>query len=153
MTRFVFAAVAVLALAASAPAQTGSTPSRYWGQWRGPEGTGVSRTADPPLEWSETKNVRWKVEIPGRGSGSPVVWGDRIYLMTAVPMGMTGDAQHAPRGGIQPRVPHRFVVLAINRRDGKVVWERTVREEAPILLLVFAVPAIVAAFVAWRLSR
>jgi len=131
MTRFVFAAAAVLALAASAPAQTGSTSSRYWGQWRGPEGTGVSRTADPPLEWSETKNVRWKVEIPGRGSGSPVVWGDRIYLMTAVPMGMTGDAQHAPRGGIQPRVPHRFVVLAINRRDGKVVWERTVREEAP----------------------
>ena len=131
MTRFVFAAAAVLALAASAPAQTGSTSSRYWGQWRGPEGTGVSRTADPPLEWSETKNVRWKVEIPGRGSGSPVVWGDRIYLMTAVPMGVTGDAQHAPRGGIQPRAPHRFVVLAINRRDGKVVWERTVREEAP----------------------
>jgi outer membrane protein assembly factor BamB len=105
--------------------------AQFWGQWRGPEATGVSRTADPPLEWSETKNIRWKVAIPGRGSGSPVVWGDRVYLMTAVPVGVSGDAQHLPRGGVQPRVAHRFVVLAISRRDGKVVWEHTVREEAP----------------------
>jgi outer membrane protein assembly factor BamB len=130
MMKVLIAVTAVLSLAASAPAQN-TASSRYWGQWRGPEGTGVSRTADPPLEWSETKNVRWKVEVPGRGSGSPVVWGDRIYLMTAVPVGIAGDAQHAPRGGIQPRIPHRFVVLAINRRDGKIAWERTVREEAP----------------------
>src|SRR6186713_3653145 len=98
MTRFVFAAAAVLALAASAPAQTGSTSSRYWGQWRGPEGTGVSRTADPPLEWSETKNVRWKVEIPGRGSGTPVIWGDKVFVLTAVPSAGNGATQHEPRG-------------------------------------------------------
>ena len=47
--------------------------------------TGVSRTATPPVEWSETKNIKWKVEIPGRGSSSPVVWGDRIFLLTAIP--------------------------------------------------------------------
>jgi hypothetical protein len=46
---------------------------RFWPQWRGPYATGVSVHANPPLEWSETKNVRWKVEIPGRGSASPVV--------------------------------------------------------------------------------
>ena len=40
---------------------------KYWPQWRGPYATGVSKTADPPLEWSETKNIRWKIEIPGRG--------------------------------------------------------------------------------------
>ena len=45
-------------------------------------------TANPPLEWSETKNVRWKVEIPGRGSSSPVVWGDRVFVLTAVPVGV-----------------------------------------------------------------
>ena len=118
-------------LIAGAFAQTESPAARFWGQWRGPEATGVSRTANPPTEWSETKNIRWKVEIPGRGTGSPVVWGDRVYLMTAVPAGLTGEAQHAPRGGIQPLVPHRFVIMALNRRDGKVVWERTVREEAP----------------------
>jgi outer membrane protein assembly factor BamB len=121
---------AMLALLSSATAQTPAV-ERFWGQWRGPSATGVSRTADPPLEWSETRNVRWKVEIPGRGSGSPVVWGDRVYLMTAVPVGLTGDAAHAPRGGIRDRIPHKFVVMALNRRDGKVAWERTVKEEAP----------------------
>ena len=73
---------------------------RYWAQWRGPATTGVSRTANPPLEWSETKNIRWKVEIPGRGSASPVVWGDRVFVLTAVPAGVTGDAQHAPARGV-----------------------------------------------------
>ena len=119
------------ALLVSAFAQTDSAAERFWGQWRGPYATGVSKTAEPPLEWSESKNVRWKIEIPGRGSSSPVVWGDRVYLMTAVPAGVTGAAQHAPRGGIQPRIPHRFVVMAINRKDGTVAWEKTVREEAP----------------------
>ena len=60
---------------------------RYWGQWRGPEATGVARHADPPLTWSETENVAWKAEVPGRGSASPIVWGDRVYVLTAVPVG------------------------------------------------------------------
>ena len=63
----------------------------------------MSKHANPPVEWSETKNVRWKVEIPGRGSSSPVVWGDRIFLLTAVPVGVSGPSAHAPRGGVQPR--------------------------------------------------
>ena len=108
-----------------------SPANRYWGQWRGPDLTGVSRTATPPTEWSETKNVRWKVEIPGRGSATPVVWGDRVYLLTAVPVGITGDAQHAPRGSVQPRVPHKYTLLAIDRKTGKTVWERVAKEELP----------------------
>jgi hypothetical protein len=60
----------------------------FWPQWRGPSATGVSTRANPPVEWSETKNIRWKVEIPGRGSASPVVWGDRILPLTAVHVGM-----------------------------------------------------------------
>jgi outer membrane protein assembly factor BamB len=102
-----------------------------WAQWRGPHATGVSTTANPPLEWSETKNVRWKVEIPGRGSASPVVWGDRVFVLTAVPMGVTGDAQHAPRGSATPRGVHRFVVMALDRRTGKTLWERVAREQEP----------------------
>jgi outer membrane protein assembly factor BamB len=129
--KIVFAIAITAALFVSAFAQTDKASERYWGQWRGPDATGVSRTAQPPLEWSESKNVRWKVEIPGRGSASPVVWGDRVYLMTAIPAGVTGDAQHSPRGGIEPRVAHRFVVMAIGRKDGKVIWEKTVKEEAP----------------------
>lgn len=104
---------------------------RYWAQWRGPAMTGVSRTAKPPLEWSETKNIKWKVEIPGRGSSSPVVYGDRIYLLTAIPVGVSGDAQHAPRGGLPKRGTHQYKVLAIDRKTGKTVWEQVAREEEP----------------------
>jgi outer membrane protein assembly factor BamB len=103
---------------------------RFWPQWRGPAATGASRTAKPPVAWSEDKNIRWKVEIPGRGSGTPVIWGDRLYVTSAVPIGVEGEAQHAARGAL-PRVPHRFVVLAIDRKTGKTIWERTAREEAP----------------------
>ena len=104
---------------------------KYWPQWRGPHATGVSKTADPPTEWSESRNVRWKIEIPGRGSSSPVVWGDRLFLLTAIPAGASGNDSHKPLGGVSPRVSHQFKVLAIDRATGKIVWERTAREEAP----------------------
>src|SRR6266545_6865192 len=58
---------------------------RFWPQWRGPLMNGVGPHADPPIEWSETKNIKWKVEIPGKGSATPVVWGERIFVLTAVP--------------------------------------------------------------------
>jgi outer membrane protein assembly factor BamB/mono/diheme cytochrome c family protein len=131
---FVFATVAsTAALLASASALRAQAPEaeRFWAQWRGPEATGVSRTATPPLEWSETRNVRWKVEIPGRGSASPVVWGDRVFVLSAVPVGVAGDAQHAPRGAANPRGAHRYVVMALDRQTGRTVWERVAREEEP----------------------
>ncbi len=122
---------AAVLLTAAASAATDPAAERFWPQWRGPHATGASQHADPPLAWSETQNVRWKREIPGRGSASPVVWGDRLYLLTAVPKGIEGAPPHAPRGGARPRGVHRFVVLALDRRDGHVVWERTAREAEP----------------------
>ncbi len=112
------------------PRAQGGAADRFWPQWRGPHATGVSRTAQPPTEWSETKNVRWKIEIPGRGSGTPVVWGDRVFVTSAVPVGVEGAAQHAARGA-QPRIAHKYIVLAIDRKTGKTIWERTAREEMP----------------------
>ncbi len=56
----------------------------YWPQWRGPLGSGAAPTATPPTRWSETEHVKWKVEIPGRGSSTPAVWDDRIFVTTAV---------------------------------------------------------------------
>jgi outer membrane protein assembly factor BamB len=91
---------------------------RFWPQWRGPLLTGVAPQGNPPVEWSETKNVKWKAEIPGQGSGTPVVWGDTIYLLTAVPAA-------APPG------PQRFTILAIGRRDGRTIWQKVLREEVP----------------------
>ncbi|HJN44991.1 MAG: PQQ-binding-like beta-propeller repeat protein [Vicinamibacterales bacterium] len=132
-----------LAGASSAVAQA-SDAERFWGQWRGPDATGVARFGNPPTEWSETRNIRWKVEIPGRGSASPIVWGDKLFLLTAVPVGepqpvATADAgQQAPagrgRGGRRGRraIPmHRFIVMAIDRETGEIAWERVAREEVP----------------------
>ena len=93
ITTLAIATAAIASLSAQAP-----NADRFWPQWRGPAGTGVSRTATPPTEWSESKNIRWKIEIPGRGSGTPVIWGDRLYVTSAVPVGLEGAAQHAPRG-------------------------------------------------------
>lgn len=64
-------------------AQEVSDPAKQWGQWRGPSATGVAEFGNPPVEWSETKNIQWKVEIPGHGLSTPIVWGDVIYLQTA----------------------------------------------------------------------
>jgi outer membrane protein assembly factor BamB len=123
--------VVVTAMPASRLFSQESPADRYWGQWRGAQGKGMSTTANPPVEWSETKNIKWKVEIPGRGSSSPVVWGERVYLLTAVPVGVAASASHEPRGGLEPRVAHRYTVMALDRRDGKVVWERVAREAVP----------------------
>lgn len=128
-------ACAVLTFVAACllPASAAPDPNaeKFWAQWRGPFASGVSRTAKPPLEWSETKNIKWKVAIPGRGAATPVIWGDRAYVLTAVPVGLSGDEAHKARGGIEPRHIYRFVTVAIDRRNGRTIWERVATEEKP----------------------
>jgi outer membrane protein assembly factor BamB len=125
------ATLGAVALSISVPATQSPEVNQHWGQWRGPLANGLSPTANPPVEWSETRNIRWKIEIPGRGSSSPIVWGDRVFVTTAVPAGVAGDAQHAPRGGLQPRGVHRFVLMGIDRKTGKILWERVAHEQEP----------------------
>jgi outer membrane protein assembly factor BamB len=114
-----------------------------WPYWRGPAGDGVA-VGSAPLNWSDTENVRWKTDIPGRGSSSPVVWGDRIFLTTAISTGTPGipEAAATPaastsgggsfgggNAGSQPE--HRFVVICLDRKTGKVLWERTAKTAVP----------------------
>jgi len=130
--RIVVAAALVATVLAALPA------AADWPRWRGPEATGASPTAEPPVRWSEGENVRFKVAIPGRGHASPIVHGDRLYLLTAVPAdpAAAGESQEAAeeKRGWPPSVEpsrHRFVVLALSRDDGSVVWERTAVEKVP----------------------
>lgn len=114
---------------------------KYWPQWRGPNANGVATHGSPPVTWSETENVRWKVEIPGRGSSTPIIWGDRLYLTTAVPTekSVSSDSVPAPRSHGSFRHPmvsaatryHRFFVLAIDRETGKTVWQKEVKDALP----------------------
>ncbi len=83
-----FACSVTLTLAALA---AGASPARAdWPQWRGPLANGVAIGATPPTEWSETKNVKWKVKIPGSGTSTPIILGDKVYLTTAVATGKKG---------------------------------------------------------------
>jgi len=116
-----------------------SDSEKYWAQWRGPEATGVAPHGDPPVEWSESKNVRWKIEIPGKGHASPVVWGDRIFVSTAIKTDKVvkaeGEEKEAPawQRGMSSKTEnvHKFDILAINRQDGSILWQKTVSEELP----------------------
>jgi hypothetical protein len=130
------AALAVAIAMLSSPAQAGKTVDLDpWAQWRGPLGIGVAPHADPPVTWSESENVRWKTPVPGKGLSSPVVWGDRVFVTTAVPVGETlkvdGDSSHGAHDNMAPSRRQRLVVLALDRRDGKLLWETTVHTFLP----------------------
>jgi outer membrane protein assembly factor BamB len=123
----VLACGAVVWLAAEPAVRGASQPTgaeRYWPQWRGPLGTGEAPHARPPVEWSEGKNVAWKVALPGQGKSTPVIWGDVLYVTTAVEASAQTGSK-AAAGSLD------FVLLALGRADGKVRWQRTLRTEPP----------------------
>lgn len=105
----------ILAACVTEPAR-----AEQWPHWRGPTGNGVAAAdAQPPTEFSETKNVAWKVALAGRGSGSPVVWQDRIFVVSATPA-----SDGTPR-------KLAFKTFCFSRLDGKLLWEATAVEAIP----------------------
>ena len=120
---------------------------QFWAQWRGPLMTGVAPQGNPPVEWAENKNVVWKIQIAGRGMGTPVVWDDRVFVTTAIAVEQTSQAAEVPprqepgnrdgrggRGGRRasgPEPVHEFHVLAVSREDGSVLWDQTALVERP----------------------
>ena len=105
-----------------------------WPQWRGPLGTGVAPSAQPPILWSETKHIRWKTALPGKGHSTPIVWGDRIFLTTAIPFGEAVKPRFVRPGAhdnLAMTHNHEFVVLAVSRKTGKILWQQTVHKQVP----------------------
>ena len=87
--------------------------------------TGVADLgANPPVEWSETKNVKWKVTIPGDGDSTPIVWGDRVFILAAAPAGGKADTE-------TPSIAQQFKVICYDRPSGKILWQKVAREEVP----------------------
>ena len=83
-------------------------PAENWPSWRGPTGMGQSTDAGPPLKWNQKENVRWKAPLPEAGNGSPIVWGDRVFITQATDKG-------AKRG-----------VMCFDRATGKLLWHKSV---------------------------
>src|SRR5882672_1378334 len=70
-----------------------SDANQFWPQWRGPLATGAAPLSDPPISWSETEHVKWKVKLPGSGDATPIIWADRIFLLSAIPTGKKTEAK------------------------------------------------------------
>ena len=71
----------------------------YWHQWRGPTSNGIApRSNNPPLEWSEQQNILWKLEIPGEGHASPIIWKDQIFILTSTPTEIENKEQPVENG-------------------------------------------------------
>ena len=108
---------------------------RNWPAWRGPLANGVAPHANPPVHWSETNNLRWKIPLPGKAHSSPIVFGDLVFLLSAVPVGEAQKPVFDSAPGVHDSVPvthrHQYLVLAVRRRDGRTQWQRVVREEFP----------------------
>lgn len=129
-----------------------------WPTWRGPTNTGHAAGATPPTKWSDTENIKWKAKIPGLGFSTPIVWNDRVYLLSAIETDQepaaTSSAAHATPpetpstdapdkkgggrrkgpggpGGSRPTKIFEFTVFALDRATGKVVWQKTPRKEVP----------------------
>ncbi len=118
------------------------TPGPSWPSWRGPLGTGEA-AGNPPIEWSETTNVRWKTAIPGMGASTPIIWGDTIYLQTASPVGdvktpRQKDFAFAEKRDVYNGMAYyratrdyEFALLAVDRPSGRLLWRKALRVEQP----------------------
>jgi len=110
-----------------------------WPQWRGAGGSGISTEKNLPVEWNETKNIRWKTAIPGRGHSSPIVWGRRIFLTTSIegPIVPGAEAVRHIHKGQEYRHPdsvgadHSYVLklLSLDTETGKLLWEKQFMKE------------------------
>ena len=128
-----------------------------WHHWRGPEVNGYVSKGNPPLRWDENSNIKWKVEIPGEGSATPIIWHHQIFILTAIKTdrmkeGFASTQEepheaapqenrrngHGRRGSVgrgfsavEPTNYYRFVVMSLDRNTGEILWQKTAVEAVP----------------------
>ncbi|HKZ81804.1 MAG TPA: PQQ-binding-like beta-propeller repeat protein [Pyrinomonadaceae bacterium] len=131
----------LVAITAIFPGVLARVSAANWPQWRGPSGQGVSGEKNLPIEWGPAKNIKWKTPISGRGHSSPIVWGNRIFLTTAIEgpvvpgakavKHMDGDKEFLHPDSVGADHKHTFKVLCLDRETGRVLWEQTAFEGTP----------------------
>lgn len=114
----------------------GVANAQNWPQFRGPGATGVVEGPARPVKWdaATSQNVRWKIPIPGLSHASPVVWGDKVFVVTAVTSGTKEETRFGLYGDVAPvkdDPQHAWKIYAIDKKDGKILWERTAYEGVP----------------------
>ncbi len=105
-----------------------------WPEWRGLYNSGATTGCNTPTEFGENKNVKWKIEIPGKGHATPIVWENQVIVQTAFPTDKKG-AKSADGGSAmapnQTDLVHKFIVISVDKTSGKINWETVVDEEMP----------------------
>ena len=120
----------------------GKASAGNWPQWRGPDGSGISNEKNLPSEWSPTKNIKWKTPIDGRAHSSPIVWGNKVFLTTAVEGPevpganavkhvVEGDKEFLHPDSVGANRKHTFKVICLDRDSGKILWQSTAWEGTP----------------------
>jgi outer membrane protein assembly factor BamB len=107
-----------------------------WPSFRGIEATGVADGQYPPVQWDVEKgsNVAWKTAIPGLANSSPIVWGDRIFLTTAITSDPESKLRHGLYGDVEPSADlskHTWRIYGIDKKSGKILWDKVAFEGSP----------------------
>ena len=113
-----------------------SVQAQNWPSFRGPEATGILETRGVPISWDvgKNRNVAWRTPIPGLGHSSPIVWGDRIYVTSAVSNDPKSVFQYPLVGQLDRRTDlakHQFKLFCLDKRSGKLLWEKVAAEMEP----------------------
>jgi outer membrane protein assembly factor BamB len=120
MKLFRFIPLLLVIITNSVFSQTATDYESNWPAWRGPLANGIAPKSNPPVSWSESTNIKWRTAIPGKGFSTPIVWDKYVFVTTAIPK------EGVPESATMPYI---FKVVALNRADGKILWEKTVADE------------------------
>lgn len=113
-----------------------ATSAADWPQFRGESASGIGAGSNPPVQWDAVKgtNIIWKTEVPGLAISSPIVWGNVIYLTTAISSDNTQRFKTGLYGNTDSSTdltPHAWKVMAYDKQTGKLLWEQTAHQGVP----------------------
>ena len=112
----------------------GAARDGNWRQWRGPYANGLAPDADPPIVWDSETNIRWKAAVPGDGSATPIVWEDRVFVLSARETVVRSDHPRPPHPTAKTLPPEHkfdFLVTCLDRATGETHWQQVATQEAP----------------------
>lgn len=152
-TKSLYLTAILLGVAFATSAAQESKTELLWPNFRGPDGNGTSSTAQPPTTWSASENVAWKQKIPGKGTSSPIVVGNRVFITAAAPADKNAPKELTPAELLKkfdangdgrlnrnerqrarsskPLLKQNFKVICYDRATGDPVWEKVATEALP----------------------
>jgi outer membrane protein assembly factor BamB len=109
-----------------------------WHHWRGPLANGTGPNAEPPTTWDAKTNLKWSADLPGKSSATPIVWGDQVFVVTAVKTDREANPNDLPKVDAKferktdpPREYYQFIVYSFDRATGKQRWKNIAAERVP----------------------